>query len=54
QAQIQTQAQKNTNRLYLARGGFLGMNGNYSAGILEGIAHYHPDTQQWMEQDRDS
>jgi hypothetical protein len=29
-------------RLYLARGGFGGMNGNYSAGILEGIAHYHP------------
>ncbi len=49
----QAQAQKNTKSLYLARGGFLGMNGNYSAGILEGIAHYHPDTQQWMEQDRD-
>ncbi|KTG17773.1 MULTISPECIES: HAD-IIB family hydrolase [unclassified Guyparkeria] len=30
--------------LYLARGGFLGMNGNYAAGILEGIAHYHPAT----------
>jgi hypothetical protein len=29
-------------RLYIARGGFRGMNGNYSAGILEGIAHYHP------------
>lgn len=29
--------------LYLARGGFLGMNGNYAAGILEGIAHYHPE-----------
>jgi hypothetical protein len=27
--------------LYLARGGFLGMNGNYSAGILEGIGHFH-------------
>jgi sucrose-6F-phosphate phosphohydrolase len=30
--------------LYIAHGGFLGMNGNYSAGILEGIAHYHPET----------
>ena len=30
--------------LYVARGDFLGMNGNYAAGILEGIAHYHPDT----------
>ncbi|MEB4591827.1 HAD-IIB family hydrolase [Candidatus Thiothrix sp. Deng01] len=28
--------------LYLAQGGFFGMNGNYAAGILEGIAHYHP------------
>jgi len=28
---------------YLAHGGFLGMNGNYSAGILEGIAHYRPE-----------
>ncbi len=28
--------------LYLASGGFYGMNGNYAAGILEGLAHYHP------------
>ena len=39
------------NALYLAHGGFLGMNGNYSAGILEGVAHYHPDTRLWMEDD---
>lgn len=26
--------------VYFARGGFKGMNGNYSAGILEGIAHF--------------
>ena len=36
-------------QLYLARGGFLGMNGNYSAGVLEGLAHYIPDTRSWME-----
>jgi len=30
-------------QLYIARGGYNGMNGNYSAGILEGIAHYHPE-----------
>lgn len=30
--------------LYFAQGGFLGMNGNYSAGILEGVAHYMPET----------
>lgn len=35
--------------LYLAQGGFMGMNGNYSAGILEGVAHYLPHTQQWMK-----
>lgn len=28
--------------LYLAEGGFLGMNGNYAAGILEGAAHFMP------------
>lgn len=26
--------------LYLARGGYDGMNGNYAAGILEGLAHF--------------
>lgn len=34
--------------LYLAQGQFLNMNGNYAAGILEGVAHYLPHTQQWM------
>lgn len=34
---------------YLARGDFLGMNGNYSAGILEGIAHFHPPARTHME-----
>lgn len=37
--------------LYLAKGNFLGMNGNYSAGILEGIAYYLPFTRLWMERD---
>lgn len=35
-------------QLYIAQGKFHGMNGNYSAGILEGIAHYHPHTLAWM------
>jgi HAD superfamily hydrolase (TIGR01484 family) len=30
-------------RLYHAVGGWKGMNGNYSAGILEGVAHFHPE-----------
>lgn len=28
--------------LYLAKGGYHGLNGNYSAGILEGVAHFWP------------
>jgi HAD superfamily hydrolase (TIGR01484 family) len=34
--------------LYLARGGLFGMNGNYSAGILEGVGHFLPQTRAWM------
>ncbi|MGR8929068.1 MAG: HAD-IIB family hydrolase [Gammaproteobacteria bacterium] len=37
--------------LYLAKGHFMGMNGNYSAGILEGVAHFLPHTKQWMQLD---
>ncbi|MGD9823065.1 HAD-IIB family hydrolase [Desulfobacter sp.] len=32
-----------SDRLYIARGGYLNMNGNYAAGILEGINHYFPE-----------
>lgn len=35
-------------RLYLARGGFLGMNGNYSAGVIEGVAHFMPHVRDWI------
>ena len=35
-------------RLYSAQGNFMGMNGNYAAGVLEGIAHFHPETVEWM------
>jgi len=34
------------NALYIAEGGFLQMNGNYSAGILEGIVHYMPEVRE--------
>lgn len=34
------------NSLYFAKGGVLDMNGNYSAGILEGIAYFYP---QWLK-----
>lgn len=36
--------------LYLARGGFMGMNGHYSAGLLEGVAHFHPGVAHWLQQ----
>ena len=35
--------------LYCARGGFMGMNGNYSAGVLEGLAHYQPKIGRWLQ-----
>ncbi len=38
--------------LYLAQGNFLGMNGNYAAGILEGIVHYHPEVANWLEENQ--
>ena len=38
----------NPDTLYVAQGGYLGMNGNYSAGILEGVAHYHPALDAWL------
>lgn len=44
-SQIQKQVGKTvaSNHLYIARGGYLNMNGNYAAGILEGINHYFPE-----------
>jgi sucrose-6-phosphatase len=35
-------AEGQSEALYLAHGYFYGMNGNYSAGILEGVMHYLP------------
>ena len=41
--------EKNKNSIYLAKGGFQNMNGNYSAGVLEGIQHYLPEIELWLE-----
>ena len=41
-------AEGHSGRLYVARGGFRGLNGNYAGGILEGIAHYYPHAIAWM------
>jgi sucrose-6F-phosphate phosphohydrolase len=38
-------------QLYCAQGGWSGMNGNYSAGILEGIAHFRPDLSRILNDD---
>jgi len=35
--------------LYVAKGNFMGMNGNYTAGVLEGLAHFEPDVHPWIE-----
>lgn len=49
QQAVELANQKNTSKhLYLARGDFKGMNGNYSAGILEGAAHFIPTIRQWL------
>ncbi len=42
EAQQMAEMAGTTSTLYLARGGFHGMNGNYAAGIFEGLTHYHP------------
>ncbi|BAQ61368.1 alpha,alpha-trehalose-phosphate synthase [Geminocystis sp. NIES-3708] len=38
---LQTTGEKYS--VYIAKGGYLSMNGNYSSGIVEGIFHYFPD-----------
>ncbi len=37
------------NQLYIAKGDFFGMNGNYSAGILEGVEYFFPASKPWFE-----
>jgi hypothetical protein len=39
--------------LYLAHGGFQGMNGNYSAGILEGLVHFLPASLDFLDPEQD-
>lgn len=44
-------AQGTQDALYLANGTLLNMNGNYSAGILEGCVHYMPATLAWIDEE---
>jgi len=46
----QAQAQDNHRALYLAQGNWRGMNGNYSAGLLEGVCHFRPEFQAAIEE----
>jgi len=38
-----------TGRLYPARGGWGQMNGNYAAGVIEGVVHFFPETAGWLK-----
>ena len=49
EAEREVQRRGFTDKLYAAGGDFLGMNGNYAAGILEGLAHFLPETRAWMD-----
>jgi sucrose-6-phosphatase len=49
QARSEAENNGHSESLYIAGGGYLGMNGNYSAGILEGIAHYCPYARDWIQ-----
>jgi hypothetical protein len=39
--------------LYIAQGDFMNMNGNYTAGVLEGVVHYHPEVRNWLLENTD-
>lgn len=42
-------------RLYLARGGGpLGLDGNYAAGVLEGLVHFRPEVLDWLADGRET
>jgi len=36
-------------KLYLARGDFMGLNGNYAAGVAEGLLHFIPQAKKWRQ-----
>lgn len=41
--------ESNRERLYVARGGLLELNGNYRSGILEGACHFWPEAARWLQ-----
>jgi sucrose-6F-phosphate phosphohydrolase len=48
EAEALARSQNMVASFYHAQGNFLGMNGNFSAGIVEGIAHYFPASVNWL------
>ncbi len=50
----QATAQGHADALYIAQGGFMDMNGNYTAGVLEGVAHYKPEVRDWLIENNDT
>lgn len=50
EAQRYLAATDQLDRLYIARGDFLGMNGNYAAGVIEGVSHFFPETLKNIDQ----
>lgn len=45
---VRAQLDPGTPGLWLAQGGYLGMNGYYAGGILEGLAHFRPDVDRFL------
>jgi HAD superfamily hydrolase (TIGR01484 family) len=35
-------------QLYFPKGNYCGMNGNYAAGVLEGLVHFFPETEKFI------
>lgn len=48
-AQQEVKAKGIGDTLYCAEGGFMGMNGNYAAGVIEGLVHFIPRTADWLK-----
>ena len=51
--QAQAAAYGHADALYIARGGLMDMNGNYTAGVLEGVVHYQPEIRDWLMESPD-
>ena len=48
EAVARAEANGTRDRLYLARGELEGLNGNYAAGVLEGLVHFIPAAAEWI------